>query len=111
MKTQQTVKNHDQYHCRSYEQKLLTATCLIMILASLFSIYFQINAQNQSASVSAVVLPNEFNTRPKKQKNFFERMTLSQKITTSTITGFIVSGSILTYLLATSARIGAKKVA
>lgn len=53
------------------------------ILAAL--IFFSPSASNaggpQSASVSATVLPTPENTKPKREKNFFEKMDPAQQLT------------------------------
>lgn len=92
-----------KYSSTNIEQRLLFMACVLMMAVSLFFIHSQINAQNQSASVSATVLPNKYNTHIK-QKNFFEKMTVSQRITAGTISGLVVSGSFLGYLLFTAGR-------
>lgn len=77
----------------------MVAACLIMLVTSLLFVSREIRAQQNAASVSAVVLPNEFNTRPPKQKNFIESMSTYQKITYGTGLALAVSVGIATYLL------------
>lgn len=80
---------------------LLTAACLIMMVTSLLFISREIQAQQNSASVSATVLPNEYNTRVK-QKSILDSLSLYQKITFGSTGALIIVGGIATYLFIAS---------
>lgn len=81
-----------------YERTLLTAACLIMMATSLLFISREMFAQQNSASVSAVVLPNKYNTRIK-QKTFIDSLTMYQKIVIGSTGAFVVTGGMAAYLL------------
>lgn len=84
-----------------HERMLLTAACLIMMITSLLFISREIQAQQNSASVSAVVLPNEYNTRVK-QKNILDSLSLYQKITFGSAGMLVMVGGIAAYLFIAS---------
>lgn len=96
MPTQSPTNTH--FH---YERRLMIATCLIMLSASLLFISREIKAQQNSTSVSAIVLPNAYNTRIK-HKNFFESLSMYQKISLGTGTALTLSVGVAGYLLFTT---------
>ena len=83
-----------------YEHKLILASCLMMIVSSLLFISQEMKAQQNSAAVSATVLPTPENTRINR-KSFFENLTTYQKISLGTGAAFALSLGVAGYLFST----------
>jgi len=84
-----------------YEHKLMIAACLIMFVSSLLFVSQEMKAQQNSAAVTATVLPNEYNTRPPRQKSIIESLSVYQKITLGSGALVALFGGIASYLLFT----------
>lgn len=86
-----------------YEHKLMIAACLVMLVTSLLFVSREMKAQLNTATVSASVLQNEYNTRPHK-KSFLDSLTPYQKMTFGSVAVLGLSGGVAVYLIIGSAK-------